>query len=50
MVISIAVMESNGATVDTMRGVDHDIPPGVYTDMREHGATTDEWLPNPEYR
>ncbi len=43
MDVSIAVMEANGVAIDLMRLVDHDVPPGVYPDMREHGAATDEW-------
>jgi multimeric flavodoxin WrbA len=43
MDVSIAIMEANGVTVDTIRFVDHDVAPGVYPDMREHGADTDEW-------
>lgn len=30
-------MEKNGVTVDQFRAVDHDLAPGVYPDMREHG-------------
>ena len=41
--ISIEIMEANGVTVDTIRAVDHDIAPGVYPDMRDHGAASDEW-------
>ncbi len=40
---SIAVMEANGVEVDVIRAVDHDIAPGVYPDMTEHGFATDEW-------
>ncbi|MFZ4584884.1 MAG: flavodoxin family protein [Acidimicrobiia bacterium] len=40
---SIHIMETNGVSVDVMRAVDHDLPPGVYPDMREHGFATDEW-------
>ncbi len=43
MDVSIAVMEANGVAIDLVRLVDHDVPPGVYPDMREHGAATDEW-------
>lgn len=35
------VFEGVGARVDEIRTVDHDIPPGVYPDMREHGWETD---------
>jgi multimeric flavodoxin WrbA len=41
--VSAAIMEANGVTVDAFRGVDHDLAPGVYPDMREHGAASDEW-------
>ena len=40
---SIALLETLGVTVDQIRAVDHDIAPGVYPDMTEHGADTDEW-------
>ncbi|HVF76421.1 MAG TPA: flavodoxin family protein [Acidimicrobiales bacterium] len=40
---SIAIMERAGVEVDVIRAVDHDLPPGVYPDMREHGFATDEW-------
>ncbi|MEX2586441.1 MAG: flavodoxin family protein [Actinomycetota bacterium] len=40
---SIAIMERNGVGVDVARAVDHDLPPGVYPDMREHGFATDDW-------
>ena len=40
---SIAIMRTNGVTVDTIRAVDHDIAPGVWPDMTEHGWDTDAW-------
>ena len=40
---SAAIMRAQGVTVDHIRAVDHDIPPGVYPDMTEHGWPTDEW-------
>ncbi len=40
---SIAVLHGNGVTIDVVRAVDHDLPPGVYPDMRAHGFATDEW-------
>ena len=40
---SIAIMERLGVAVDQFRAVDHDIPVGVYPDMREHGFGSDEW-------
>jgi len=41
--IAMEIMEANGVTVDTIRAVDHDLAPGVYPDMTEHGAASDEW-------
>jgi multimeric flavodoxin WrbA len=41
--LSIAIMQANEVTVDQFRAVDHLIAPGVYPDMREHGAAGDEW-------
>jgi multimeric flavodoxin WrbA len=38
-----AVLMSAGVRVDRIRAVDHDLPPGVQPDMREHGAASDEW-------
>ena len=40
---SIAILRANGVVVDVVRAVDHDLPPGVYPDMREHGFATDDW-------
>lgn len=40
---SIAIMEANGVEVDVLRAVDHDIAPGVYPDMTEHGFAHDAW-------
>ncbi|MGI8646839.1 MAG: flavodoxin [Acidimicrobiales bacterium] len=37
------LMERHGVTVDAFRAVDHDITTGVWPDMTEHGAVTDEW-------
>lgn len=41
--ISRHIMTSLGVTVDTIRTVDHTIPPGVWPDMREHGYDTDDF-------
>ncbi|MDX6588672.1 MAG: hypothetical protein QOI31_3145 [Solirubrobacterales bacterium] len=43
MDLSIGVMEKNGVSVDSIRAADHDIAPGVYDDMTEHGWEKDEW-------
>lgn len=40
---SIGIMARSGVTVEVVRAVDHDLPPGVYPDMREHGFATDGW-------
>ncbi|MDQ3178466.1 MAG: flavodoxin family protein [Actinomycetota bacterium] len=41
--IALEIMEANNVSVDMIRAADHDIATGVYTDMREHGADSDEW-------
>jgi NADPH-dependent FMN reductase len=41
--VSVEIMEANGVAVDQFRAVDHDLAPGVYPDMREHGAARDGW-------
>ena len=40
---SAHIMRENGVHVDIVRAVDHDIATGVWPDMREHGAATDDW-------
>jgi len=40
---SIAIMQGLGVTVDVIRAVDHELPPGVYPDMCEHGFSADDW-------
>ena len=41
--VVVAIMEANGVRVDTVRAVDHELAPGVYPDMTEHGAVRDDW-------
>ncbi len=41
--VSAAIMAKNGVEVEVLRPVDHDIAPGVYPDMTEHGQETDDW-------
>ena len=41
--IARAIMEQNGVATELIRPVDHTIAPGVYPDMREHGAAEDDW-------
>ena len=43
MRVSMAIMELNGVQVDYVRALDHDLAPGVWPDMREHGAAADDW-------
>ncbi|MDX1448583.1 MAG: flavodoxin family protein [Acidimicrobiia bacterium] len=43
MDVSMEIMRRQGVAVDLIRAVDHDIAPGVYPDMTEHGFDTDEW-------
>lgn len=43
MAISIEIMRRNSVRVDHLRAVDHDIAPGVWPDMTEHGADRDAW-------
>ena len=43
MRVSMAIMELNGVEVDYTRALDHELAPGVWPDMREHGAASDDW-------
>src|SRR5690606_26562478 len=43
MDIPATVMRVNGVSVTELRAVEHDIPPGIYPDMREHGYDSDAW-------
>jgi multimeric flavodoxin WrbA len=36
-------MKSNGISVEHLHLAAHDVPPGVYPDMTEHGWDVDEW-------
>lgn len=40
---SIAIMEKCGVTVSCLRAADHHLAFGVQPDMREHGASRDDW-------
>ena len=42
---SAAIMRQQGVEVTVLRAVDHDIAPGVYPDMTEHGFDRDDWPP-----
>ena len=37
------IFDRNGVQMEKLRAVDHDIAPGVYPDMTEHGAAQDDW-------
>lgn len=41
---SIALLQSQGVSVDQIRLADHDVAEGVSPDMREHGWEFDEWV------
>ncbi len=41
--ISMEIMEKNAVSTECIRAADHDLPPGVYPDMTEHGWASDEW-------
>lgn len=41
--IPTAIFREQGVAVDHIRAVDHDLPPGVYPDMTEHGLESDDW-------
>lgn len=38
-----SIMRAHGVTVDEIRAVDHELAPGVYPDMTEHGWERDDW-------
>lgn len=40
---SANIMAKNGVVVDHVHMLSHDIPPGVYPDMTEHGWNADDW-------
>jgi len=41
--IACEIMTRQGVSVEEIRAVDHDIPAGVWPDMREHGYAKDDW-------
>jgi len=43
MRVSQAIMDANGVSTELVRAADLTLPPGVYPDMREHGADHDDW-------
>lgn len=40
---SAAIMQKHGVSVEHLHLAEHDVPPGVYPDMTEHGWDEDEW-------
>lgn len=40
---SAAILEAQGVSVEQLHLAAHDVPPGIYPDMREHGYQGDEW-------
>lgn len=40
---SAAIMAKNAVSVEHLHLAAHDVPPGVYPDMREYGWANDEW-------
>lgn len=43
MDISAEIMRRQGVEIDMIRAADHEIAPGVWPDMTEHGWESDEW-------
>ena len=41
--LSAEMMRLNGVTVDVIRPVDHQLAPGVWPDMTDHGFDRDDW-------
>ena len=41
--LSAAIMTANGVAVEEVRAVDHELAPGVWPDMTDHGAERDDW-------
>lgn len=40
---SAAIMSKQGVAVDRLHLLDHQVPPGIYPDMTEHGWDRDDW-------
>ena len=40
---SASIMEKNGVIVERVHMLSHQVPPGVYPDMTEHGWDRDDW-------
>ncbi|MEZ4647795.1 MAG: NAD(P)H-dependent oxidoreductase [Candidatus Eisenbacteria bacterium] len=37
------IMEKNGVSVEQIHMLDHEVPPGIYPDMADHGWDRDDW-------
>ena len=40
---SAEIMKKNGVSVEHLHLAAHDVPPGVYPNMTEHGWAIDDW-------
>lgn len=40
---SAAIMEKQGVAVEHLHMLSHEVPPGIYPDMTEHGWSRDDW-------
>ena len=45
MNVATAIMRAQDVAIDEYRAVDHELAPGVYHDMTEHGFERDDWPP-----
>ncbi|GKY89440.1 flavodoxin family protein [Sinisalibacter aestuarii] len=43
MSASARILRNEGVAVDTIHMLDHQVPPGIYPDMTEHGWERDDW-------
>ncbi len=41
--VAKSIMQTEGVSIDEIRLIDHEVAPGVYPDMTEHGWERDEW-------
>ncbi|MBT8408501.1 MAG: NAD(P)H-dependent oxidoreductase [Alphaproteobacteria bacterium] len=43
MNVSSAIMDKHGVATEHLHMLSHDVPPGIYPDMTEHGWDRDDW-------
>lgn len=43
LAVAEEILVKNGVALEHIRLVDHEVPPGIYPDMTEHGYAIDEW-------